>query len=55
MLEQDYELAVGDVRRVGDCLVVVVDVEDDVVTFRIEDLPSQELVAETSEWVGYPR
>lgn len=37
MQEQEVELCVGDTFQIGDCLVTVVDIDGEDVTFRIQD------------------
>ena len=34
---QELELAVGDILRIGDTTVTVIDIENDEITFRIDD------------------
>jgi len=40
---QELELAVGDVLRVGDTTVTVIDIENDEITFRIDDADSHDI------------
>ncbi len=57
MQERELELSVGDVVQIGNQLLVVVDIENEQVTFRIDDSEVVECVAPTghSEFNGRPR
>ncbi|HUG90563.1 MAG TPA: hypothetical protein VML55_07005 [Planctomycetaceae bacterium] len=46
MQELSFELSVGDVLQVGDQLVTVVDIDGPEVTFRIDPLEPQDVLAE---------
>jgi len=55
VLEREFDLSIGDVLRVGDHLVTVVDIDGEDVSFRIEDSPEEDLVLESTQWLEYPR
>ena len=55
MAEHSLELSIGDVVQIGDYIVTVVDIENDQVTFRIEQNPEQELLTQTWSWTERPR
>ena len=55
MREQEFDLAVGDVVQVGDHRVTVVEIENDNVVFRIEEVLEDELLLESTRWAYSPR
>jgi len=51
----EIELSVGDTLQIGDCVVTVVDIDGDEVSFRVDQAESENLVGGGEQRSALPR